>query len=125
MFHLLPGSTCIRQVFTFTQVNVHSRQLSAQVCVYISRLAITCRFLAKDATEEQALRLSIRMPHKDAGFGCVNASRVAVMEGEGEGEGGCHTSGREKQFSLFYSEKERNTASNYLGPAMKADQGGS
>lgn len=68
---------------------------------------------------------SARRTKRDAGFGRVNASRVAVMEEGGRGGGGCHTSGREKQFSLFYSEKERNTASNYLGPAMKADQGGS
>lgn len=37
---------------------------------------------------------------------------------------GVSRQGKKKQFSLFYSEKRRITASNYFGWYMKVNQGG-
>lgn len=52
-------------------------------------------------------------------WGVTVCVRVCVWEG-----GVLSKRKRKKQFSLFYSEKGRNAASNYFGWDMKVKQGG-
>lgn len=105
-----------QQVFGGTHLNVLSGQLAAQSCssydFHVTIFDDSSFYFYKRSPPTSNLHfVQNQRAH-------ANISRAAVMDGR------CQTSARDKQFSLFYSEKERNAASNYFGRAMKAKQDG-
>lgn len=101
-----PRCTCAQQVFGFIRPIAHgvtAEPDSAAAAIHMSRF----KAITTGGMKKRALWPAV--------------GTAASTRGDG---GGVARAREEKQFSLFYSEKERNTASNYFGRAMKARQGG-